>query len=114
MKDELIDIERRLWTEGVEAYQQHLDDQCLVAFTGMAGVSSRDAVAASVKDGPRWKDLEIEVEGFLTPTPDVAILTYRASANRGEGEHYRALVSSGYVRRPDGWKLAFHQQTPLA
>jgi hypothetical protein len=22
-----------------------------------------------------------------------------------------ALVSSGYRKRPDGWKLAFHQQT---
>lgn len=22
-------------------------------------------------------------------------------------------VSSGYVKRADGWKLAFHQQTPL-
>ena len=59
------------------------------------------------------RDLRIEVAGLLAPTADVAILTYRASATRGEGPRYRALVSSGYVRRLDGWKLAFHQQTPL-
>ena len=29
------------------------------------------------------------------------------------GEAYAALVSTGYVRRDDGWKMMFHQQTPL-
>jgi hypothetical protein len=29
-----------------------------------------------------------------------------------QGRDYRALMSSLYVRREDGWKLAFHQQTP--
>jgi hypothetical protein len=36
----------------------------------------------------------------------------RHSGNRGD-ESYRALVSSGYARRDDGWKMVFHQQTPL-
>lgn len=33
---------------------------------------------------------------------------------RANGELYHALVSTGYVRRGDGWKMAFHSQTPLA
>jgi hypothetical protein len=32
---------------------------------------------------------------------------------RPEGERYRALVSSGYVKRNGSWKMMFHQQTPL-
>ena len=113
LENELTTIERELWTGGPDAYERNLDADCLVAFTEMAGVSSRDAVAGTVEGGDRWKDLEIEVQGLLRPIPDVAVLTYRASATRGDDERYRALVSSGYVQRDGEWKLMFHQQAPL-
>ena len=114
MREELLSIERELWSGGAEAYHAHVDDRCLVAFTGMAGVMTREEVAGTVTDGPRWRDVEIDVEGLLEPTADTAVLTYRASARRGESESYRALVSSGYARRDGAWKLVFHQQTPVA
>lgn len=113
LEKELLSIERSLWKGGVDAYRRNLDDDCLVAFAQQAGVSSREEVAGTVEGAPRWKDLEMEVEGLLQPTPDIAILTYRASAVRGEDETYQALISSGYVKRQDAWKLMFHQQTPL-
>lgn len=112
-KDEILEIERSLWTDGPDAYHRHLDTECLTAFTGMAGVSTRDEVAATVAEGPRWRNLDIDVQGVVEPTSDVALLTYEASAARGKDESYRALVSSGYVRRDEAWKLMFHQQTPL-
>lgn len=52
-------------------------------------------------------------QGFRQLGDDVAILTYRASAKRANGEPYRALVSSAYTKRGGSWKMAFHQQTPL-
>jgi hypothetical protein len=119
LEKELLSIEQSLWKGGVDAYRRALDDDCLVAFVQQAGVSSREEVAGTVEGAPRWKDLEMQVEGLLQPTPDIAILTYRASAVRGEGDEggeeqrYRALISSGYVKRHDAWKLMFHQQTPL-
>lgn len=64
-------------------------------------------------DDERWRGLEIQVEGLLRPTEGVAMLTYRAEASRGDGDRYRALASSGYVLRDGGWKMMFHQQTPL-
>ena len=30
-----------------------------------------------------------------------------------DGEPYAALVSSAYVRRPNGWKLVLHQHSPV-
>lgn len=113
LENELLAIEKTLWTGGPDSYRRNLDADCLVAFTEMAGVSSRDQVAGTVSDADRWRELETEVEGVLRPTPEVAMLTYRASAVRGEGERYQALVTSGYVRRDGEWKLMFHQQTPL-
>jgi hypothetical protein len=114
VQEELLSIERQLWSGGAGAYHEHLDDHCLVAFTEMAGVMTREQVAGTVEGGPRWRDVEIDVEGVLEPTSDTAFLTYRARARRGESESYRAVVSSGYVRRDGAWKLMLHQQTPLA
>jgi hypothetical protein len=84
LQDELISIEKELWTGGEENYLENLDADCLVAFAKMAGVQRREPVAKSVK-GDRWRDLEMEVEGMLAPSEDIAFLTYRARALRGEG-----------------------------
>jgi hypothetical protein len=42
------------------------------------------------------------------------VVTYEVDAERANGEPYRAVVSTGYVKRDGEWKMAFHQQTPLA
>jgi hypothetical protein len=113
LQDNLLAMEQKLWSGGKLEYRQTLDDDCLVAFTEMSGVSKRDDIASQA-DSNRWHDLDLEVEGFIQPTDDVAILTYHVSALRGDDEPYEARVSSGYVKRNGGWKLMFHQQTPLA
>lgn len=108
----LLEVERKLWLGSAGEYRGALDDDCLVAFASMAGVESRDAIADQA-DAQRWQQIDMEVEGYLEPTEDVALLTYRANAVRGNGEPYVARVSSGYVHRDGGWKLMFHAQTPL-
>ena len=114
LQDRLLDIERKLWTGGPEEYHRHLDQDCLIAFSDdMAGVSTRDQIASSAADSPRWRDLDLDPRGLIRPSDDVALLTYRASARRGEGERYEALVSSCYMRRDGDWRMVFHQQTPL-
>ena len=114
LQDELIALEERFWKGDAGFYRDNLDDQCLTAFAEMAGVFRKDDIARTVGESPRWRDVELAPKGLVEPTDDFAVLTYQASATRGEGERYRALVSSGYVRRAAGaWKLAFHQQTPL-
>lgn len=112
LRDNLLAIEQRLWSGGATDYRRALDDDCLVAFDEAAGVTSREVIAGQA-DGERWHDLDIEVEGFLQPTDDVALLTYRATAVRANDEPYEARVSSGYVCRDGDWKMMFHQQTPL-
>ena len=112
LQDDLFAMEQKLWSGGKAEYQRTLDDNCLVAFTEMAGVSSREKISAQA-NGSRWHDVSLEIEGFLQPTDDVAVMTYRASTVRENAEPYAARVSSGYVRRNSGWKMMFHQQTPL-
>jgi hypothetical protein len=114
LQKDLLAKEETLWSGGAPEYRRTLDGDCLVAFTEMAGVQPRDKIADMAGKGDRWHDVDIEMEGFLQPTDDVTILTYRVSAVRGKaGEPYNARVSSGYVKRDGDWRMMFHQQTPL-
>ncbi len=114
VRDDLLKLERQFWTGDADFYREHLDDKCLVAFTDMAGVMGKEDIAQMVKkDPPRWSDLKFEDKGMVTPADGIAILSYQASGKRGTGAAYKAVVSSGYVKRDGAWKMAFHQQTPL-
>ncbi len=109
---DLLEIEQTFWNGGPDAYERHCDDRCLVVFTEMAAVMSRAEIASTAEQG-RWQDARLTPKGDIQLSDSSAVITYECSARRKDGQPYRALVSSGYVKRADGWKLAFHQQTPL-
>lgn len=117
LHDELFIIEEGFWLGGKEQLSKHVDDQCLLAFpqTGeMHGIRSRDEVAVSASTQPgRWRDLKMSNRHMLQLSLDVAIISYRADVTRFDGEPYAALVGSAYVRRDSGWRLAFHQHSPV-
>lgn len=109
---ELMKLERGFWTEDADYYRAHVDADCLLAFTEMAGVHSNEEIA-SQRGESNWKNIELDEKGFVRMSNDSAVLTYEVSAQRKTGEPYKALVSTGYVKRNGDWKMAFHQQTPL-
>ncbi len=110
---DLLAMEKKFWTGDEKFYRENVDETCLIAFADMSGLMANKDIAATAKDGNRWKELEIEKKGFVQPSDGVAILTYEAKGVRAGGEQYKALVSTGYVKRSDGWKMMFHAQTPL-
>lgn len=112
-KDELLALEKGFWTGDEAFFKANADTECLVAFPEMAQAMSNADLAATAKKPNRWKNLEIEPKGFVEPGSDIVMLTYEARATRPNGEPYAALVSTGYVRRADGWKMMFHSQAPL-
>lgn len=77
----------------------------------MQAAHSRQAVAATATLPDRWRNLTMSGRHIVQPAEDVAIISYRADVTRADGEPYAALVSSGYVKRGDGWKLAFHRHS---
>lgn len=107
---DLLAIEQEFWTGGPEAYAEHCDDVCLVVFVGMAAVMRRDDIAKTAEKG-RWTEVKIIPKGFVQLSGTSAVIAYDCTARRKDGQLHHALVSSGYVHRPDGWKLATHQQT---
>lgn len=110
---ELLALERRFWTEGADFYRENLDEQCVVVFTDMAGLKTRDEIVSMIGAEPRYQDVTIDVKAAHRLDRSTAIFAYQANARMADGTRRRALVSSLYVERVGGWKMAFHQQTPL-
>jgi hypothetical protein len=116
VEDELYDIEQGFWLSGEGHFLEHLSKECLLAFPQMGemhGVFPRERVAATATTSNRWRDLRLTDRHLLRIRDDVAIISYRADVTRADGKPYSALVSSAYVQQSDGWKLTFHQHSPV-
>ncbi len=109
----LLALDAKFWNGDEAFFHEHVDTSCLVAFSTMSGVMSNGDIAATAGDGSRWRNVEVRETGFVCPTGDTAIVTYEATAVRDSGEPYKAIVSSGYVQRGDGWKLIYHSHLPI-
>ena len=114
----LIDIERRLWTNDAAFYQDNLTEDCLLVFAE-TGVITRDIAVDAIRkeneQGRRWAEVNFEEIRQLRLTDTVSLLNYRVTARwEHEQSSVTLLASSIYVRRDEAWKLAFHQQTPVA
>ncbi|WP_285662732.1 nuclear transport factor 2 family protein [Actinorhabdospora filicis] len=114
--DELIDLEERGWralaTEGAAErfYHEVLDDEPLMLLPGGLRIADREEMVRLMSRTP-WEAYRLSEPTVTRPSNDVGVVDYVAHAVR-EGGAYAALVSSHYVRRGDGWRLYFHQQTP--
>ncbi len=112
LESELLAIDQKFWTGGPEAYARHCDESCLVVFVGMATVMRREDIAKTAEKG-RWTEVKLTPKGFVQLSDTSAVIAYDCTARRKDGKPHHALVSSGYVQRADGWKLATHQQTEV-
>ncbi len=110
--EELWDIERQLWLLGGEAYREKMAAECLMAF-GPMGVMRNEAIVEAIHVALRWTEVQMTEQTLIRPATDVAVLAYKALGSRERSETYLALCTSTYIRDPDGWKVAQHQQTPL-
>jgi hypothetical protein len=116
--DEIIDIERRGWkalaTDGSAAtdfYDEVLDDEPVVLLPGGMVVKDRQQIVDSM-GGAAWSSYDLDGLDVRELGHGAAVVTYGALARREGADDYSALMSSTYVRRPAGWRLAIHQQTP--
>jgi hypothetical protein len=117
LERQLLDIERRLWTNDAAFYHENLVEDALLVFPE-TGIITRamavEAIRAENAEGRRWAEVDLDDVSSLRFADTACLLTYRATA-RWEHETARivALASSVYTLHNGTWKLAFHQQTPL-
>jgi hypothetical protein len=86
-------------------------DGAIMVFPYPAGILQGERITEGVAGAPRWRSV-VMADRTLTLRGNVAVLAYRAEAER-EGEAIRTMLcASTYVRDGDGWRLISHQQTP--
>lgn len=117
--DEVVRLEFRGWEtlsagaeEATSFYRDVLDDDVVMLLPGGLTLRGAEAVLPTLGQAP-WRGFAISDAEVRRPVPDVALLTYAVSAHR-DGPPYDALVTSVYARRPPGWRMVLHQQTPDA
>ena len=117
LEEELLHIERQLWTNNAELYREHLVEDAMLVFAE-TGPIGRDVAVKAIRqenaEGRRWVKADLHDIAVRTLAEDAALLSYRAEARwKGADADILAYASSVYVRRGGQWKLAFHQQTPI-
>ena len=115
LTDEPIPLERAYWLsdDRQRLYAGGLTPDALLVFG--IGVLDRDATVGSMAAAPAWRSVELDDVRAIELRDGAALLVYRARATRDGGVPYDAYASSVYVADGGGhWRLAFHQQTPVA
>ena len=114
---QLMDIEKQLWANNPEFYQQALREDAMLVF-GETGIISRkfavDAIKEEASTGKVWEEVALDDLQHRWITEDVVVISYKSSSRwKNTTEMIYALCSSLYNYTEGAWKLVFHQQTPI-
>lgn len=116
--DELLDLEHRFWDASSASYGAFYRANCTpdaVFVFGPTGPIDLDACVDAVErnDVP-WAGVRLSGSRLVSLGDAAAVVTYRASARRGDDPAPVELYVGSAYRRVDGaWRMAFHQQTPV-
>lgn len=106
-------MEESFWTGGAEHARSLMRDDAVFVFPYPAGIQRRDASLKGMDGNAPWRSVVMKNREFSRSGP-VALLAYKAEAEREGDEIFEALCASTYVDDGDGWRLMSHQQTPCA
>lgn len=92
-------------------YEAVLDSHAFMLMPGGVVLDERDEILRALPAQP-WTSYELDEPYVVALTGNVAVVSYGVLAHRKGAPAHSAQVSSTYVRRAAGWKLALLQQTP--
>lgn len=106
--DELITIEKMLWTNDGSIYGKTLTDDALLVFAE-TGVITRDVAIEAIRkenaEGRRWAGVLFDDVRAMPLGSDAALLSYKFAARWAhDNSRSSGHASSVYVRRGDAWK----------
>lgn len=117
VESQLLEIERKLWTNDTVFYKHSLTEEAVLVFAETGPITRSEAVEAihvENAEGRRWTQVDFDHVRIARLTTATCLLTYTVAARReSDRSAMSALASSVYVHHSGAWKLAFHQQTPI-
>jgi hypothetical protein len=108
----LWDMEDRFWTSGADNARATTATNAVMIFPYPPGILQGDQVWNHLQERTGWRSVKM-AERRVTRHGDIAILTYRVSAEKPDVPITRALCASTYLHDEDNWLRISHQQTPV-
>ena len=106
----LWNIEENFWTSGAESARATTATNAVMVFPYPPGILQGDQIWDHLRQRIGWRSVLL-AERRVTRCGDIAILTYRVSAEKADVPIYKALCSSTYINDDHTWLRISHQQT---
>ena len=108
----LWDHEEHFWTSGADSAQAMTATNAVMIVPYPPGILQGDQILIHLRQISGWRSVAM-TERRVTRCRDIAILTYRVSAEKPEVAVFKALCASTYLRDEGAWLRLSHQQTPV-
>jgi hypothetical protein len=118
LAEELLNLEHKQFkalagaAEAVAFYSDHLTEDGVLA--GPYGILDRETTIQMVPKSAVLTDYDIKSPRLIQLTESSAVIVYQMTQHRQGMDPYDANICTVYVRRDGEWRMAYHQQTPLA
>jgi hypothetical protein len=112
-EDTLWATEERFWTEGLDSARTMTAKGAVFVFPYLVGILQGDRIWREDLVAQRWRSVEFS-ERCASREKDIAVLAYRASAEREGEPRYEAYCTSSYLNDNGTWLRILHQQTPVS
>ncbi|MCU9838451.1 hypothetical protein OEZ49_11795 [Ruegeria sp. WL0004] len=106
----LWDMEEHFWTSGADNARATTATNAVMVFPYPPGILQGDQIWTHLRERTGWRSV-VMAERRVMRCRDIAILTYRVSAEKPDVPIYKALCASTYLYDDDTWLRVSHQQT---
>lgn len=108
----LWDMEEHFWTGGADSARATTATNAVMIFPYPPGILQGDQIWNRLRETTGWRSVGMS-ERRATRCGEIAILTYRVSAEKADVPIFKALCASTYLHDEDRWMRVSHQQTPV-
>ena len=108
----LWDMEEHFWTSDADNARATTATNAVMIFPYPPGILQGDRIWTHLRGSTGWRSV-VMGERRVMRCQDLAILTYRVSAEKADVAIYKALCASTYLKDEDTWLRVSHQQTAL-
>ena len=108
----LWELEEQFWTGAADSARATTAKNAVMVFPYPPGILQGDQIWPHLRHRTGWRSV-VMTERRVTRCRDIAILTYRVSAEKPDVPIHKALCASTYLSDEDLWLRISHQQTAV-
>lgn len=110
-RDVLWNMEEHFWTSGADSARGTTAPNAIMIVPYPPGILQGDQIWSHPRQRTGWRSV-VMTERRVTRCRNIAILTYRVSAEKPDMPIYEALCASSYLRDDNDWLRVSHTQAP--